>query len=94
MQPLPIWDIKSHHPHHRRQRPPLAVSVDPKPGQTRGGKGKVVVSPAQIIVHRPFGQFIKLADKSPGFLGEDFFLCQGPQLLILLDGDGTAGHKK
>ena len=50
---LIVRDLKGHHPDHRRQRAPLAVGADPKPGQARQGKGEVVVSVPEVPCHRP-----------------------------------------
>ena len=87
-------DIEGHHPHHRGQRAPLPVGVDPEAGQTGHREGEIVVPLAEKTVHRPVSPGKEVRDQLTGLPGEDLLLTDRHDMLVLLFADLSAGHDK
>ena len=87
-------NVKGHDPHHGGQRTPLLIRIDPEPGQTGQGEGKIVISPVQKALHGPACLGVKFRHELGGLLGKNLLLAEGYHPLIQLFADRAAGHDK
>ena len=91
---FPVRDFKGDHPHHCRHRTPLPIRIYPEPGQSRHGKGKIVVPRSLIPVHGPVCQLVNLGDQVFRLWRKYPFRSNGTQTTLDLLADHAAGHNK
>ena len=94
MQRLPVWNIKGDDTDHRCKRSSLPISIYAKPGKARHGKGKIIVSRAEIPAHGALGHFINLRDEPLRIRRKQSSLLQRTKASIQLFADRAAGHKE